>query len=313
MFKRFQSAKPPPPFPSIEEDVRCPQCGFNHEGWAFEPGYAKLCVKCGQILEEAANPDHNEENDHADAGFLGRVFSGLLGKKRGEPEEARVRVEPDTLHQGLRTTGESLREPEDLTDGIEASQEEVEGADPPEEREQESDDLWEPLEYDDELGDPEAAHIGSCKKEGRLLAAEGRYQEAIELLRKVIEFEPNDPEAWGELGRIYYRGPRDLAKSIEYSRKALAIDEDLVWAKCDLCLALSFDGQFEPAKKGFMDVIRSVRESRNYDEKFQANYKALLHDCLGELYSAKKEASGILFDHINEMIELLEIEKIYFH
>jgi len=313
MFKRFRSAKPPPPFPPIEEDVRCPQCGFNHQGWAFEPGYAKLCVKCGQILEEAANPDHTEEKDDADAGFLGRVFSELLGKKRTEPEEAKIRVEPAALHQDLGTTGESLREPEDLADAIEASQEEIEGAGPPEERERALGALREPAEQDDELGDPEAAHIGACKREGRLLAAEGRYQEAIELLRKVIEFEPNDPEAWAELGRIYYRGPRDLAKSIEYSRKALAIDDDLVWAKRDLCLALLFDGQFEPAKKGFMDVIRSVRESRNYDEKFQEDYKALLHDCLGELYSAKKEASGILLEHINEMIELLEIEKIYFH
>ena len=313
MFRRFQSAKPPAPFPPIEEDVRCPQCGFNHEGWAFEPGYAKLCVKCGQILEEAATPNHNEQNDHADAGFLGRVASGLLGKKRAEPQEVQVRVEPAAHRQDPEPTGESLREPEDLADVRDAIQEEIEGAESPEEEEHESSDLWEPLEQDDELGDPEAAHIGACKKEGRLLAAEGRYQEAIELLRKVIAFEPNDPEAWGELGRIYYRGPRDLAKSIEYSRKALAIDDDLVWAKCDLCLALLFDGQFEPAKKGFMDVIRSVRKSRNYDEKFQTNCKALLHDCLGELYSAKKEASGILLDHINETIELLEIEKIYFH
>jgi len=314
MFKRFQSTKPPPPFPLVEEDVRCPQCGFSHEGWAFEPGYAKLCVKCGQILEgAAANPDQNKENDPADTGFLGRVFSGLLGKKRAEPEEVPVRVEPDTIHQDLGTTGESLREPEDLTDAIEAGQKEIETASPSEEREQALDDLREAAEDYDELGDPEAAHIGSCKKEGRLLAAEGRYQEAIELLGKVIEFEPNDPEAWAELGRIYYRGPRDLTKSIEYSRKALAIDDDLVWAKCNLCLALLFDGQFEPAKKGFMDVIRSVRESRSDDEEFQENYKALLHDCLGELYSAKKEASDILLDHINEMIELLEIEKIYFH
>ena len=313
MFKRFQSAKPPPPFPPIEEDIRCPQCGFNHAGWAFEPGYAKLCVKCGRILEAAANPDHAEDKDDADAGFLGRLFSGLFRKKRAEPEEVQGRAEPDAFPQDFGTTGELLGNPEGLADTPEASREEVEGTDTPEERGHESSDLWEPVEHHDALGDPEAAHIGACKKEGRLLAAEGRYQEAIELLRKVIEFEPNDLEAWGELGRIYYKGPRDLAKSIECSRQALAIDDDLVWANCNLCLALLFDGQFEPAKKGFMEVIRSVRDSRSYDEEFQDNYKALLHDCLGELYSSKKEASGILLDHINEIIELLEIEKIYFH
>ena len=313
MFKRFQSAKPPPPFPPIEEDIRCPQCGFNHAGWAFEPGYAKLCVKCGRILEAATSPDHADDKDDADAGFLGRLFGGLFGKKRAEPEEVQGRAEPDTFPQDPGTTGGFLGDPEGLPDAMEASREEIEGTDTPEERGHESGDLWEPVEHYDALGDPEAAHIGACKKEGRLLAAEGRYQEAIELLRKVIEFEPNDLEAWGELGRVYYKGPGDLAKSIECSRKALAIDDDLVWANCNLCLALLFDGQFEPAKKGFMEVIRSVRDSRSYDEEFQDNYKALLHDCLGELYSSKKEASGILLDHINEIIELLEIEKIYFH
>jgi tetratricopeptide (TPR) repeat protein len=313
MFKRFQAAKPHPPFPPIEEDIRCPQCGFNHAGWAFEPGYAKLCVKCGQILEAAASPDLTEERDDTDAGFFGRLFSSLFGKKGAEPEEVPVRVEPDPFPQDLGTSGEFLGDPEGFPDAVEASQEENEGTDTPEERGHEPGDLWEPVEQYDALGDPEAAHIGACKKEGRLLAAEGRYQEAIELLRKVIEFEPNDLEAWGELGRFYYKGPGDLAKSIECSRKALAIDDDLVWANCNLCLALLFDGQFEPAKEGFMEVIRSVRDSRRYDKEFQENCKALLHDCLGELYSSKKEASAILLDHINEIIELLEIEKIYFH
>jgi tetratricopeptide (TPR) repeat protein len=271
-------------------------------------------VKCGRILEGAASPDHADEKaDDGDGGFLGRLFSGLFGKKSAEPEALQVRVEPDPFPQDLGTTGERLGDPDGLTDGIEASQEEIEGIDTRKEGGHESGDPLESLEPYDALGDPEAAHIGACKKEGRLLAAKGRYQEAIELLRKVIEFEPNDLEAWGELGRIYYKGPRDLAKSIECSRKALEIDDDLVWANCNLCLALLFDGQFEPAKKGFMEVIRSVRDSRRYDEEFQENYKALLHDCLGELYSSKKEASGIVLDHINEIIELLEIEKIYFH
>ena len=133
------------------------------------------------------------------------------------------------------------------------------------------------------------------------------------MLEKVVAFEPNDLEAWGELGRIHYKGTKDLQQSIECSRKALGIDEDLVWVKCNLCLALLFDGQFDLAKKGFLQVIRSVRNSRGYDEEFQENCKALLHDCLGELYISKKEASGERLAHIKDTIELLEIEKIYFH
>ena len=133
------------------------------------------------------------------------------------------------------------------------------------------------------------------------------------MLEEVVAFEPNDLDSWGELGRIHYKGTRDLQQSIECSRKALGIDEDLVWVKCNLCLALLFDGQFDLAKKGFLEVIRSVRNSRGYDEEFQENCKALLHDCLGELYVSKKEASGERLAHIKDIIELLEIEKIYFH
>ena len=155
--------------------------------------------------------------------------------------------------------------------------------------------------------------MGACKREGRLLAAQGRYEAATRMLEKVVAFEPNDLESWGELGRIHYKGTKNLPESIECSRRALEIDEDLVWVKCNLCLALLFDGQFDLAKKGFLEVIRSFRNSRGYDREFQENCKALLHDCLGELYASKKETSGERLAHIKDIIELLEIEKIYFH
>ena len=58
--------------------------------------------------------------------------------------------------------------------------------------------------------------------------------------------------------------------------------------KCTLCLAPSFDGQFDLAKKGFLQVIRSVRNSRGYDEEFQENCKALLHDCVGAYVSRRR-------------------------
>jgi tetratricopeptide (TPR) repeat protein len=311
MFKRFQAAKGHTPFPPIEEDIRCPQCGFNHEGWAFEPGFAKLCVKCGRVLEAAEALDRAEAKNEAETGFFGRLLGGLFGKKREEPEEEEAEVNPEAAHRTPHATGPA--DPGIFPEAVESGKERKEEDEIPEGLQDEPGEGPEFLEGYGESQDTEAARVGNCKKEGRLLAAQGRYEEAIEMLQKVVDFEPNDLESWAELGRIHYMGTKDLAKSIECSRKALAIDDDLVSVKCNLCLALLFDGQFEPAEKGFLEVIQSVRNSRGYGEEFEGNCKALLHDCLGELYASKMEASGELLDHIKDIIELLEIEKIYFH
>jgi tetratricopeptide (TPR) repeat protein len=303
MFKRFQTPKVPTPYPPIEEDITCPRCGFNHDGWAFEPGYAKLCVKCGTVLEPSEDPECFEGQNAKNGGFFGRIVGGMFGRKKEAPEK--------------RETGEaSVESPverEIFPEATRAARERPAPAEPPEELEHNTDGGREDAEPYDEPPDPEAVRVGACKREGRLLAAQGRHEEAIEMLEKVVAFEPNELESWGELGRIHYKGTRDLRQSIECSRKALGIDEDLVWVKCNLCLALLFDGQFDLAKKGFLEVIRSVRNSKAYDEEFQENCKTLLHDCLGELYVSKKEASGERLAHIKDTIELLEIEKIYFH
>jgi len=300
MFKRFQTPKAPTPYPPIEEDIQCPQCGFNHDGWAFEPGYAKLCVKCGTVLEGSEDSERFEEQNAEGAGFFGRVLGGMFGKKQAEPSGGEPREPPETTSPQREACEEVPVERVVFGEATEEPQHETEGG-------------WEDADPYDDPPDPEAARVGACKREGRLLAAQGRYEEAIEMLEKVVAFEPNDLDSWGELGRIHYKGTKDLKQSIECCRKALGIDEDLVWVKCNLCLALLFDGQFDLAKKGFLQVIRSVRNSRGYDEEFQENCKALLHDCLGELYVSKKEASGERLAHIKDIIELLEIEKIYFH
>jgi tetratricopeptide (TPR) repeat protein len=303
MFKRFQTPKAPPPFPPIEEDISCPQCGFNHDGWAFEPGHAKLCVKCGRALESPEVEEDPEDRNSRKPGFFGRILGGMLGAKKEEP----AGVEPVEEEEPTSPAFEAREEP---------TGERVILAEPaarPEAPEHPPHDTPNRTDSCNEPPGPEAAHVGACKREGRLLAKQGRYDEAVQMLEKVVAFEPNDVESWGELGRIHYTGTKDLSKAIECSRRALEIDEDLVWVKCNLCLTLLFDGQFDLAKKGFLEVIRSVRNSRGYDEEFQANCKALLHDCLGELYVSKKEASGERLAHIKDIIELLEIEKIYFH
>jgi tetratricopeptide (TPR) repeat protein len=312
MFNRFQFPKDPAPFP-IEENIKCPQCGFNHVGWAFEPGYAKLCVKCGSVLETSEIPEQLEDQPDQGAGFFGRIFQGMFNRKqRGQeqtengkgPAKNRAQIQRYEDPPGEREafhdiTGENPRQP-----GQERPDEgpSYEANEAPEY----------PLPHD-KPPDPEAARVGACKREGRLLAAQGRYEEAAEMFQKVVAFEPNDVESWAELGRIHYQGTKDLTKSIECSRKALEVDGDLVRVKCNLCLALLFDNQFDLARKGFLEVIRSVRNSRGYDEEFQENCRALLQDCLGDLYLAKKTASGEMLAHISEFIELLELEKIYFH
>ncbi len=313
MFKRFQTPKAPAPYPPIEEDIKCPQCGFNHDGWAFEPGYEKLCVKCGTVLETFEDPERFEEQNAEGAGFFGRIVGGIFGKKQARTTGGETREQPETTSPQREAYGESRVEREVFAEAKGAVQERTGPPDPPEEPQHETEGGREDADPYGEPPDQEAARVGAYKRNGRLFAAQGRYEEAIEMLEKVVAFEPNDLEAWGELGRIHYKGTKDLQQSIECSRKALQIDEDLVWVKCNLCLALLFDGQFDLAKKGFLQVIRSVRNSRGYDEEFQENCKALLHDCLGELYVSKKEASGERLARIKDIIELLEIEKIYFH
>ncbi len=313
MFKRFQPPKAPPPFPPIEEDIRCPQCGFNHDGWAFEPGYAKLCVKCGVALEAYVDPEESEGKNNKGAGFFGKVLGGVFGRKKEQQAGEETGEEQDPTGADLETHEESPV-PEEITAGATETAQEPSGPTlPPEEPEQETDDTPEYADPCAAPSNPEAVHVGACKREGRLFAEQGRYEEAIEMFEKVVAFEPNDVDTWCELGRIHYKGTQDLSSAIECSRKALEIDEDLVSVKCTLCLALLFDGQYDLAKKGFLEVIRSVRNSRDYGEEFQENCKALLHDCLGELYVSKKEASGERLACIKDIIDLLEIEKIYFH
>jgi tetratricopeptide (TPR) repeat protein len=312
MFKRFPSPRALAPFPPIEEEIRCPQCGFNHAGWAFEPGYAKLCVKCGTVLEAPEESEDQLEQGGEGRGLLDRLLKGVFGRKAESPEQRLPCDAP--VEKGPHLEAGNTRRPEEAS--AEAGQEAPKPGHIEEEAEHEAEQMRgeeETPSPPDRPHDLEAARVGDCKRQGRLLAAQGRFEEAAAMLEKVVGFEPNDVDAWAELGRIHYTGSGNLTRSIHCSRKALEIDGDLVSVKCTLCLALLFDGQFDLAKKGFLEIIRSVRKSRNSDEAFQENCKALLQDCLGELYASKKRSSGELLARIREIIELLEIEKIYFH
>jgi Flp pilus assembly protein TadD len=50
---------------------------------------------------------------------------------------------------------------------------------------------------------------------GRALLAEGKLSYACDMLREAIELDPDQPEAWSDLGRIYYRN-REYKEALHY-------------------------------------------------------------------------------------------------
>lgn len=294
--------------------MKCQQCGFDHTGWAFEADYEKICVKCGTKLEGVEEVD--SETDHpADnrPAIFSRMFNTLFKKKKGKNTEGNEeayriaaaletgRLEDSRLVEQERARAEELSSCE----GAILSEPGI-----PERKPREKP---KPAQEPAGAGKQDQENLIACKESAHLLWKKGCHEEAVDLYRKAIEIEPNDPEAWGELGRIYYDGLKDYPKSIEFSRMALSLDDGLIWIHCNLCLALLQEGQFDAAKKGFLKIIRLIQETKDSGEVYRENMQALLHDCLGQLYSAKKEASGNLRAEISDIIELLELEKIYFH
>ena len=109
MFKRFQSPKTSPPFPQIEEDIKCPQCGFDHAGWAFEPGYAKLCVKCGSALDVSDPPECLEKKGAGEGGFFNRVFHGMFAGKQEKAARAESSETPGMKRPRVRCSLTSVK------------------------------------------------------------------------------------------------------------------------------------------------------------------------------------------------------------
>jgi tetratricopeptide (TPR) repeat protein len=294
----------------------CPQCGFNHEGWGFEPGYEKQCVKCSFVLAPPDESELSEDADAARAGFFRRILGRLFGRKRkGEvagdrgayaipkptpPLEAPQLSIPEeaSCPQEEPICGEALAAPlcPTVIEPIEEAR-----------------DIW--MESCASVLSPQHEDAVACERSdsARLLADGGQCEEAISLLEKSVETSPDDAAAWVELGRLHYTYTRDFARSIACSNQALALNDKLVQAHCNLCLAQLQQGQFDVARKGLLRVIRLVEKSKDSQEQFQQNTKVLLHDCLSDLYNAKRQASGELHEKIADVIELLELEKICFH
>jgi len=259
--------------------MKCPQCGFDHEGWGFVPGYPRLCVRCRTPFPEVEGPEEFEESNLPEFGFFRRGWARLRGRKKAEWREEVAGDPPWPV---------PVNEPSTMTPGL-------------------------PPIVCAETLESNPHELPGCVGETDLAGASNDSEESIALLEKAVEIAPNDAESWGELGRVHYLGTRDFAKSIECCQKALAIDSTLVPVHCTLCLAFLQDSQFDGAKKGFLRAIRLIQNSRHSREGYQENRRVLLQDCLQDLYKARKEASGRLLGQITSSIELLELEKTCFH
>ncbi|MEW6442391.1 MAG: hypothetical protein AB1640_15750, partial [bacterium] len=66
--------------------MKCPHCGFNHEGWGFVPGYERVCVKCRTPIE-GEWPEDEEETGPSQPGFLRRMWTRLARRKRAAQED----------------------------------------------------------------------------------------------------------------------------------------------------------------------------------------------------------------------------------
>jgi hypothetical protein len=160
---------------------------------------------------------------------------------------------------------------------------------------------------------PPLAGFAACKESVRLLAEEGRYEEALDELQNAIDRMPDDPEPWGEMGRVHLQALKDIPKAIECFRRALSLNHGLIRVQGQLSLALLLNGQLQEAKKSYLNTIRLIRNGGAPELGSGDNGKGVLSECLKDLRAARGQSAGSLLGEITSMIELLELEKIYFH
>ncbi len=312
MLKRSKFQPPPAAFPPVEEKILCPRCGFDHAGWAFEPGYEKRCVKCGELLEEGRESEAAGWEDLDRTGLFGRFFQGLFGRRKGIPErsEAGTATLPPSPAPTPQRSHRNLAPRE-----APASSHPSHPTPPATGPSTHPSDSIAPVPAEPSTGETAGPGGGLLKKvldDVDRLRREGRYAEAIRVLEETVEPDALDAEAWGLLGRLHYEQGRDWERAVACCERALALDEGLVQVHCTRALAWLHAGRFQAARKGFLRALRIVQEGRGDHQRFALNRKLLLEDCLGELYTSRKTASGRLLRDLTEIIELLEIEKICF-
>jgi tetratricopeptide (TPR) repeat protein len=84
---------------------------------------------------------------------------------------------------------------------------------------------------------------------------EGQYDEAIRELKTALEEEPDNAEAYHQLGLVYgFIGEFDL--SMVSLQKAVELNGSNLVARNDLALTYSMLGMYDEAKEGFEEVLR---------------------------------------------------------
>ncbi|HEX5238341.1 MAG TPA: tetratricopeptide repeat protein [Sphingomicrobium sp.] len=89
---------------------------------------------------------------------------------------------------------------------------------------------------------------------GEILRQAGKTDDAAEALEKAIELDPNNPQALNNLGIIQYERQK-FAGAVDYYRKALALNPNMAEALNNLGNALRMTGDIDGAISAYQDAL----------------------------------------------------------
>ena len=86
-----------------------------------------------------------------------------------------------------------------------------------------------------------------------------------EYYQKVVDIQENNYSAFGSLGWYRYK-TGEYEKSIEASKKALAIKSDELWIKCNLALAYLHTEKIKEAQEEYDKAVKLVKSVEELDK-----------------------------------------------
>jgi chemotaxis protein methyltransferase CheR len=107
--------------------------------------------------------------------------------------------------------------------------------------------------------------ISTYLMKATILANEAKYEEAADILEKIIEVDNLSVEAYYLLGVLSYKG-NDLKKAETQFRRVIYVSPDSVLAYFNLGNMYSYEGKFGDAAREFRNAIRLL-EKRPKDEQ----------------------------------------------
>lgn len=230
---------------SISRDDLEAAVGLFEEAATRGAGHAAFHVSFGDLLAQLGRSERARE-EYLEAletdPEVTHALYGLaqLALARGAPEEARTHLERATeiapwhgeVHTLLAQTYQRLGRTEDAEHEIRAA-----GAYP--ESSRAADPFYEQVEA-------EAVTAVAYGARGRRLGQQGRFAEAEEQYRKVLEIRPGTASDFSNLGGAL-AGQGKIGAAIELYEKALELDDDDPYALNNLGMALARKGEPERA------------------------------------------------------------------